>query len=359
MIIYDQVSLAFIKKAEDMLRQILQEVGINVRRSRFEIGKYLFPIQVVVFEGPELGHFNSPYLQVGLNRKLIASAKDSVLRDILRHELAHYLTFIHHGEVQAHGPEFRGTCARFGFPEEIATATMNVNLENEKKEGDLNSERVLEKVKKLFQLAESSNSHEAELATIKANELLLRHNLNFSKSNDEPLYLERVLMQKRKDQKLVAIYDILRHFIVRPVISMGRNACCLEVTGTLTNVKLAAYVANFLDKEMDRMWEETKKEHGLSGLRAKNSFFTGVAQGFDEKMKGVKQSFSPEDQKALLVVEQELNININKIYRRLSTSSSGAQTDQAASGLGKEKGRRLNIRQGVESKSTSLSLSWR
>lgn len=358
MIIYDQTTLAFIQRAESMVREILLNSGFEVRRSRFVVNKYLYPIQVVVFEGNEWGHFNAPFMQIGLNKKLIYLAKDAVQRDILKHELAHYLTFIYHGSTQAHGKEFKEICLRFGFNEEISAATMNLDESNHLKEGDVNSERVLEKIKKLLQLAQSTNSHEAELATLKANQLLLRHNLENLPKEEESLYLDRILVQKRKDAKLTAIYDILRHFIVRPVISFGKDVCCLEVSGTLTNVKLARYVAEFLSYEMERLWEIAKTEENLQGLRAKNSFFLGIAKGFEEKMRMSKSQMTSTDQKALVIVEKDLNDKVRQIYRRLSSSSSEGKTDLRAVEAGARKGKDLTIRQAVESSSKNLYLSF-
>ncbi len=356
MFIYDSTSLAFIQKSESFLKEILENAGIEVKRSRFLFKGYFFPINVVVFEGKEWGHFNGPYLQIALNRKLIYLAKDSVVRDILKHELAHYFTYILYRDVRAHGPEFRDVCRQFGFPEEVADATMNLEESNLAKVGDLASERVIEKVKKLFMLAQSSNAHEAELATLKANELLLRHNLDYVKDSPEPVYMERLLMRKRKDSKISAIYGILKHFIVRPVISQGRDACCLEVSGTLTNVKLAGYVANFLDQELDHLWEEARKELNLKGIQAKNSFFLGVAQGFDDKMTASKMQYSDADKKALVLVEKKLEIDTQAIYKRLGQSRSGHQTDYEASLAGHQKGLSLTIRNAVEGRAKNLYL---
>lgn len=359
MLIYDSTTLAFTQKAEKFLKEILTGLGFEVKKSRFLYKNFMYPIHVVAFEGSELGHYNVPYMQIGLNRKLIYLAKDSVVRDILKHELAHYLTHIFYPgqDLRPHGPEFKAICAQFGFPDDVAKATMNLDESNLSKEGDLVSERIVEKVKKLLMLAQSSNAHEAELATLKANELLLRHNLDYLKDREEPVYLDRLLMRARKDTKLSAIYEILKHFIVRPVISMGKNTCCLEVSGSLTNVKLAGYVANFLDQELEHLWEMARKEHGLSGLREKNSFFLGVARGFDEKMKQSKKNFSEEDKKALVVVEEKLNVDTKMIYSRLSSSRSGHRTDQNASLLGHAKGLSLTIRNAVEGKGKIRLLS--
>lgn len=359
MLIFDSTSLAFIKKAETFMKEILEASGIKVKTSRFEFEGYLYPVHIVVFEGKEWGHFNAPYFQIGLNRKLIYLAKDSVVRDIIKHELAHYFTSImYKGSLNPHGKEFRDVCERFGFPDDVARATMDLEESNDNKEGDLQSERVIEKVKKLLKLAESSNTHEAELATLKANELLLRHNLDYLKDQEGPIYLDRILVQSRKDTKLTVIYEILRHFIVKPVISMGKNSCCLEVSGSLTNVKLAGYVANFLNQELEHLWLEAKKEHNLSGLREKNSFFIGVAQGFDQKMKRSKEALRPEDKKALVLVEKKLTFDTQIIYKRLSQSRSGNRLDERANSFGQEKGQNLTIRQGIEGKAKNLYLSF-
>jgi hypothetical protein len=357
MFIYDSTSIAFSRKAEEMAREIIASLGIPVRRQRFLFKNYLYPIHVVIFEGSELGHFNAPFLQLGLNRKLVYLAKDSVLRDILKHEIAHYLCYLHYGEVAtSHGREFKETCQRYGFSSEVAAATIDLEAANLSKEGDLDSERVIEKVKKLLQLAQSSNVHEAELATMKANELLLRHNLNRVSSDDGPIYLERVINQKRKDTKQMAIFDILRHFVVKPVLSSGKNICCIEISGSYTNVRLAQYVAEFLDRELDHLWQKARQEHGFSGLVAKNSFFLGVAKGFEEKMKRSKMGFSESDQKALIVVEKQLEENTRLIYRRLSTTSSSGSVDSGARAAGIEEGKTLSIRKGVEGGTKKLLL---
>lgn len=358
MFIYDSTSIAFIKKSETFLREILVACGIEVKRNRFLVNKYLYPIHIVIFEGSELAHFNAAYLQIALNKNLIYKAKESVLRDILKHELAHYLAHIHYGLIPSHGKEFHEICSRFGFPKEIALATMNLDESNHAKVGDLESEKILERVKKLLSLAQSSNTHEAELATIKANDLLLRHNLKYIENSDESIYLNRILSRKRKDSKLTAIYSILKHFIVRPVISQGQGICCLEVSGSLTNVKLASYVASFLDQEMDFLWTETKKEHQLNGIQAKNSFFIGISEGFEQKMNAAKSAYSIQDKKALIIVEKNLEVATNQIYRRLGQSRSDHQKDNKANSLGKAKGLNLSIKRALEGTSPVPSISY-
>ncbi len=356
MFIYDSTTIAFIQKTETIVREIVHSLGIEVRRSRFLFNNLLYPIQVVVFEGKEWGYFDASYLQIALNKRLIFEAKDSVVRDIIKHELAHYFTWILHKDVSPHGSEFRKVCTDFGFPQEVSRATMDIETANSSKEGDVASERVLEKVKKLLSLAQSSNVHEAELATMRANELLLRHNLDYQAQQEEPIYLERLLHRKRKDSKLSCIYSILKHFIVRTVISHGQESCSLEVSGTLTNVKLAGYVASFLDLELDFLWKQAQRTHGIKGIRSKNSFFLGVAEGFDHKMIEVKTRYSEQDKKALALVEKKLHVDSHLIYRRLGRAYSGHQSDKTAKAIGHSAGLRLSIKNAVEGKGKNLYL---
>lgn len=361
MMVFDRTCLAFIQKCEEMARNIFTEIGFKVHRSRFEFNRYLYPISIVVFEGPELGFFDSKFYQIGLNKKLIYQAKDSVVRDILRHEIAHYLTFLHYPQFEkSHGSEFREICSRFGFEAEIQRATLDLHDANESKEGDLESERVIQKVQKLLKLAESSNAHEAELATCKANELLIKHSLSHvDTQKEESIYLDRPLVYPRSNSKLVAIYEILTHFLVRPVISHGHKQCSLEICGPKTNVILARYVAEFLDKQLEYLWNETKKESSLQGLRAKNSFMLGVAAGFHEKMKKSEETLEPTNKKALTVVKKQLEINLNIVYKRLGSIRSEHRMDHNARNAGLEKGRKLSINKGVETGSGGLALSWR
>jgi hypothetical protein len=356
--VYDNTIFAFIGRLEEMMKEILLSMNIMVNKKTFLFYQTYYPINIVVFEGSDLGYFSAPFYEIGINKKLIYQAKDSVIRDVLKHEIAHYITKIVHGDVMPHGPEFRSICQHYGFDDDIAHAKMNLEDSNLSKQGDLEAERVLEKVKKLLQLAQSSNAHEAEVATMKANALLLRHNLDrfHAQNDDEPFYIDRVLIRKRKESKHTTVAQILKHFLVKPIINTGSGACCIKICGSLTNIKLAIYIADFLDKEIDRLWAQAQMAHGLKGLRAKNSFILGVAKGFDLKMRLSKNELSAADQRSLIKVEADLNEKTRRALGPLSTTSSSNQPDWRARSLGEDSGMDLTIRQGVESSSKGLYL---
>ncbi len=350
--VYSETIFSFIQKANKMLRDILKnETSFNVRRSRFEYKGFLYPIDVIVFEGELIGYFDGNHYQIGLNKNLIYQAKDNLIKDILRHELAHYITFLFYGnDVLPHGEEFKHVCELFNFPDDVKKASMNFDLANAKT-NSFHSEKILNKVKNLLRLSESSNVHEAELATLKANQLLIKHNLEFSGlESDQEFYVKKLLERKRKDAKISCIYDILKHFMVRPILSYGKESVSIEVTGTRTNIELADYVSGFLDAELERLWQRFKSDHNLKGLKAKNSFFYGLAHGYNQKMS--QMEFSESDKHALVRINNQLDQHIERIYRRLSSASSNSSKDSRSFDLGKKAGKNLTINQGVKNSST-------
>lgn len=352
MLIYSETSFAFIRKCEQMIKEILEnETEFKVRRSRFEYRNHLYPIYVVVFVGQsKLGYFDPSNYQIGINQSLMYYAKDKVLKDILRHEIAHYITYLFYGEVVSHGEEFKHVCSIFNWPKEISQASLNVELSNNSVEGDLKSEKIINKVKALLKLAQSTNQHESELATLKANQLLLKYNLEYFSSNEtqETLYVHKVMISKRKNSKMIAIYDILKNFMVRPILSYGKNQVALEVTGNKTNIELAEYIASFLNDELERLWSTHQKKFNLKGLRAKNSFFSGIAKGHNQKMQQVNKEFSQHEQKALILIQRKLDNDVNQIYRRLSSTRSSNNICANAFGLGHSAGKNLNINKGIK-----------
>ncbi len=358
MLLYSETILSFIKKCEKIAKEILlKEMGVEPRRTRFLYKKYTYPLSIVVFERKNLlGYFDPDSYQIGIHKSLMYTAKQSVLRDLIRHELAHYFCYIDYGLTEhAHGEEFKAVCDRFNFPPQVKVATVDLGTTNEQIQGDLKSEKIIERIKKLLSLAASSNTHEAELATLKANQLLLKHNLSYLDSSEgEEIVIKKVFEQNRRDGKMSCLYQILGTFMVRPVFNYGKGKVYIEVAGEKHNVSMAQYICDFLSHELDRLWEAAKGANPqLRGIKHKNSFFSGLGEGYKSKIKSSINQFSNEEQKALVVIEKKLDERVNQIYRRLSQTSSASNTHSASHHLGKEAGRKLVIHRGVENKSSS------
>ncbi|RLA64830.1 MAG: hypothetical protein DRQ88_10330 [Epsilonproteobacteria bacterium] len=351
MLVYSKSTLSFVSLLKKYVREILRdEVGVKVFKNRFQYKGFLYPFHIVVFEKRNtLGTFDHHTYQIGINKNLMYSAKTEVIKNILRHELAHYFAYLETGEgIYPHGKEFRSICKKFGWDEEVYSAVGNLDHMNDKVEGDFPSENVIAKVKKLLSLAKSSNIHEAELATLKANQLILQHNLKRLGEDDDTTYLKRVLSGKRNNGKYRAIYEILRSFMVQPVFNYGKGIFYLEVIGERDNVEMAEYVAHFLDFELELLWQKYRENH--RGINAKNSFMKGVCESFVEKIAEEKREHYSKA--ALVKMDKSLKNRVKMAYPRLSgVSSTRVDVSQEAKTLGKKAGADLSIRKGLKNRS--------
>ena len=347
--LYSSTILSFRRKIKHLAFDILvREVKVSVLRKYVLVRNKHYPLDFVVFEDPsQLGFFDSKYYTLGINKRLMYEANDNLLKNIIRHELAHFMVFILYGTTEPHGLEFHSFCRSKGWRTEVTRAYTNIETEN-KLYNRPDHEKLLEKIKKVLALTESSNPHEAELATIKANELLLRYNLKSvgNMEDDDETCIKRVLKASRNNAKISAIAGILRTFFVRPVFNHGRGILYLEVVGTRANVELSDYVASFLDINLDFLWIQYQKDHpSLKGLRMKNSFFRGIETGYVQKIKKAQQEISKN---SLTVIEDDLERRVKISYGQLGTSRTSARVDPHAASLGEMAGKNLSIRKGVE-----------
>lgn len=354
--IYSKNISLFIQEAEKATKMILQdEAGLMVRGGRFNNfnNTASYPISIVVYnDRKELGYFDPNFYEIGLHECLMQVKKEQ-LHNILRHELAHYLTYIIHPFAASHGPEFLSVCKSLGWGDNVyrARTTLQIDLNTSNREDS----PLFRKIHKLLALTSSSNTHEAELAMLKAQELLLKHNIDPEqisslRDSTEKIIIRRILQSKKRSAKLTAIAIILKTFFVNIIYRSSQEYTYLEISGSATNVDIADYVANFLEHELEKLWNLVQKAHPqLKGLIAKNSFFSGVATGYCNKVEALKKELSKELSSALVLVENNLEKMKELLYPRLSTTKSQRKNCQDSSNLGQQMGENLQINPALQS----------
>jgi hypothetical protein len=318
-----------------------------------------YPIKILVYNDRKcFGYFDPEFYELGFHECLMR-ASDEQRANVVKHELAHYMTFIEHGpHVLPHGKEFHEFCKKMGWSEAVskATATME-ELMISSSEGD---NRVLSKVQKLMALSTSSNQHESEQAMIKSQKLLLKYNVDAKFVSDdkeeEKMFLKRIIMQKKRDAKLSMISRILQTFFVSPVFCRGDTYTYLEILGTAVNIQIAEYVAHFLEEKVDELWGQARKLYPhLKGITARNSFMHGIAEGYCRKVEALKREYSSIESNAVLVIENQLQEFSDIAYGRLRTTKSSARHCQASSEAGRQFGENLRINPALEKTSQNTS----
>ena len=362
MYLYSQTTHAFSQKCIQYARKIINdETDLKMPRTRIIWERYSYRLDFVIFEGTQkLGYFDPNSFKVALNSSLIYLANEKTLKDIIRHELAHLITHLKYpGETSPHGPLFIKVCEQYGWAKEVQMASAELEGLNQSQEMSVQEQRILDKIQKLFKLAASSNTYESQLATMKANELLIKYNLENAlndQAKEDVFYSTEVYRSKKSNAKLNAIQSILGHFIVFPIQVKTAKGTTLEVSGKKLNVELAKYVCDFLDYEVERLWKKTQQENGLKGLRAKNSFIRGLAKGYDQKMNLMQRQQTSQKSHELILIENQLDKIKQLIYPNLSMSYSRHSSDPMASSLGQKAGGELTINKGINAPSKTYLL---
>lgn len=357
--IYSETIFAFVNKCEVEIKNIIQEeTPYKFGRSRIHIFERLYPISVSIFcDSNKLGFFDPETYRIGLNQSLMYTVKDNVLKDIIRHELAHFICYALHGEQDyPHGETFKSVCRRLGWDQSISKASLDIKKANETI-GNLESEKVIIRIKKLLELANSDNEYESELATKKANQLLLKYNLANIETEQDFTYIDCVYSCKRFNTTVDALYKILGYFMVKPLIVHKKSSVAIEVTGKKENIELARYICEYLDREFERLWKQRTE---LKGLRAKNSFIAGLALGYEKKMQQNQRELSPGQAKALTIHYNKLEEIQNRIHKKLSKIGRSRRIDQLALEQGKRDGHNLTINKALKRQNkNNLLLTWR
>lgn len=355
--LYSQKIICFIAEIKTIIKNILsKEVLLRVSRGRFydRQGAFSYPIKVVIYDHKNmLGYFDPEFYELGFHERLMYVNRQQ-LSNIIRHELAHYITFINYRYIhKPHSAEFKATCERFGWGEDVYRAS--ISLEECKDSSEVCDSDVFRKVKKLMALATSSNQNEAEQAMIKSQQLLLKHNMDaqyVTGEDEDKMFLKRILRGKKRSAKVDSIANILETFFVDTVYASSHEFVYLEIVGTAVNIEIAEYVANFLEDEMEKLWDQVKATTRLKGITARNSFFYGLAKGYCDKIEALRRNYTTEVTKALTVIEKKLVDARSMIYQdRLKQGKSRSGYCSASSILGQQMGRELNIRTAINSSS--------
>ena len=359
MIVYSTRIIKFVHEIKCAIQDILsREMRLKVTGRRFfDRGhKFSYPISVVIYNNKSmLGYFDPHFYELGFHECLMQSSKEQ-LHNIIRHELAHYMTFITYGNsVQPHASEFKAFCQSIGWGEEVYKATCC--LDGGENTSEMEKSSIFRKVQKLMALSNSSNTHEAESAMIKSQQLLLQHNIEseyIESADDDKMFLKRIMQQKKENAKMRSIARILETFFVTCVYRRAEGFICLEILGNAVNIEIAEYVADILHHKLDTLWDQAQEQHAdLKGMVAKNSFFQGIAKGYCTKINFLKREYNSDTAQALQVIEKKLSDAKAHAYPRLSSTKSNGNYCPESSALGEQMGKQLNINPAIRTSKNS------
>jgi hypothetical protein len=264
-----------------LLRQ-LGETWAEINQNHFR--RRLRRPVLALSEGARLGAWIGARRTLELSRALVLEQPWGVVREVLKHEMAHQFVEEALGitDQSAHGPAFEAVCRQHGIDASASGLPAAAPADS----------TVLRRIARLLALAASPNVHEAEAAMQQARRLMLRHNIDAAAAAAREGFAFRHVgvPRGRTDAHEQVLAGILAdHFFVEViwvpsyVPLEGRRGRVLELCGTPSNLDVATYVHGFVLETGARLWRDHKRAHGV-GDRDRRRFLLGVMIGFEEKL---------------------------------------------------------------------------
>jgi hypothetical protein len=300
-----------------------------------------------------LGWWERATRTIVLSRALVYGQPWGVVREVLKHEMAHQFVDevlgIH--DQTAHGPAFLEVCrargidpSAAGLPATAAGAAVGPNP-------------IVRRIMRLLALGSSANVHEAEAATNEARRLMLLHNIDAAVSVAADGFSFRHVgeVKARSDASARILAGILgQHFFVSVIwvpsyrAAEGRRGSVLELCGTVANLDVATYVHGFLTDTAERLWKAHKKTHGIRSDRERRRFLAGVMAGVGEKLDAGARESRREGLQRQLVLRADAQRDAYLRQRYPRQSSRGVTvTRTAAYERGRAAGRDIDLRRPV------------
>jgi hypothetical protein len=237
-----------------------------------------------------LGRWTKTTRTLEMSRQLLISQPWGMVVEVLKHEMAHqYVSeVLKEADETPHGPAFRDTCRRLGID---GAASGLPSQSPDASAPEAQAARIVERIARLLALAESPNQHEAEAATLAAQRLMLKYNLEARSTAQDYGFRHLGKPSGRVGESDRILASVLgKHFFVeviwvpayRPLDAKWGSV--LEICGTASNLAMAEYVHAFLTHTAEQLWLDHRKAHGIASNRDRRTFLSGVMSGFADKL---------------------------------------------------------------------------
>ena len=310
----------------------------------------------------KLGYWSGEKYEICLSRNLVYNHRWDTVREILRHEMAHQLAdqVLGAQNEPPHGPRFQEAC-RLLRANPKATGEFSPLEEKTFAQPVDYKDRIMLRVKKLLALAESKNRHEAEMAMLKAHELIKKYNIEMLSENHDRNFIsiflgKSALRHFREEYQLAHLiqdfYFVQGIWVSAYVLEKGKMGRVLELSGTVQNIKIAEYVYDFVNHFINSQWESYNTGKKLNRYR-KSDFAVGLIEGFRSSLESKNSGKNNEPNSLALVALDDPLLNKYMNYRyphTLSFSRYVSSPDEKIYKAGKRIGEKLIVYKGISEK---------
>ncbi len=365
-------------------RELYNEYARRNMQRRLKLRPCLIQIQETT---QYWGAWNSRTRHIVIAQNLITDYEWHDVVGVLIHEMAHqYADEVLHGSELPHGDTFQKACHRVGVPFYYSKAKVHLqqhSLDWRQTQPSSEEEKRLEKIRKLLNLASSSNENEASLAMNRVREIYARYQIEKSSTVSDEFYHAFIKTNRKRlhtyEQKIMSI--LVNHYMVEVIVGFAfcpqkqTHLRTIELIGRKENVLMAEYVFDFLknyslsklaSKREQALANPSKREQALANPSKREqkhrfpaslakSYQLGLLTGFDEKLTDqVEFEENREIKQSLAVFRKDPQIKgyVAKVHPRLvSVASQARLKNREFFDTGRREGQTLTINRPIENKS--------
>jgi len=285
-------------------------------------------------------------------RQALCYTWESVV-ETLKHEMAHqYVSEVLQAHDEPpHGRVFREVCETLRCsPAPADDGGVPLDRPRPSAEVDENDAR-LARIQKLLALADRNpDEHEARAAFARASQLMRKYNVHAVGTRAAQDYHHRHAgpTSGRVAHHRYVIASLLQEFffvqciwVESYLVRTGKRGHRLELLGTRSNVDMAEYVHDCLDRSCDTLWQAYKDREGITDRRAKRQYLDGLLSGFRRQL---ARSAQQSEQAGLVWVgDPGLTRWVRRRYPHVTTSRLDGVAPSRAREAGVAEGERLRL----------------
>jgi hypothetical protein len=339
-----RLTFALERATLDALRRQYDELNVTFFAARLRR-----PSLLLSRSSRQLGEWNREHRTIEISWKLLTEQSWGVVVEVLKHEMAHQWVHEVLGEISqvAHGPAFRQVCRERGID-------FRARGIPRARSAGANQGRIVERVAKLLALAESANEHEARSATLAAQRIMLKYNIEELQRSLPQAYGFRHLgrPKARTTEAERVLGALIGEFFFVEAIWVpvwrpleGKRGTVLEVCGTTENLDLAEYAHSFLTRTAEQLWRQYKRQHGIRRDTNRRSYLAGVMTGFRDQL--AQQKKSQRQQGLVWVGDAKLNGYFRSRHPYIRHTRHTGRHRADVYGHGRDAGSKIVIHRGI------------
>lgn len=176
-----------------------------------------------------------------------------------------------------------------------------------------NTEKIVEKIQKLFALGQSPNQHEAELALKKAIALMDTHNIQQEDLNLKDEIGYSVYLEQGRVPNWVKLLTagVAKMCSCKALFYSGGRSKKIKVWGKKVHREIFTYTMDYLMEAIDRLTKENAYGRGSSYC---NSYRQGLVQNLTNRIEDLLKS--PEVEEKAIVLRDKNLTEIDEFFKQ-------------------------------------------